>query len=66
MITRRGWWLGVLLITAALMLHALLPRYEFRWEASAAGMARFDRWTGTVELALIKAPPPWLRVVGPE
>lgn len=29
MIARRDWWIGVLLVTGAVTLHAVLPRYEW-------------------------------------
>jgi serine/threonine protein kinase len=28
MVTRRDWWLGVLVLSSALLLHAILPRYQ--------------------------------------
>jgi hypothetical protein len=43
--TRRDWWLGVSLLVAAIMLHALVPRYEWQHIEGAVFM-RVDRWTG--------------------
>lgn len=49
-ITRRDWWLGIALVAAALVAHALLPRHQ----THTIGMERYgfvvthDRWTGAV------------------
>lgn len=50
--TRRDWWLGLLLLALAILAHAAFPRYE--WHpmrgdgiGSAIGMLRVDRWRGT-------------------
>jgi hypothetical protein len=42
----RSLWLAALLIAAALLAHAMVPRYEWR---PLAGLywVRIDRWTGT-------------------
>lgn len=45
--TRRDWWLGVGIVASALLLHAALPRYEWRSPGgNAADYLRLDRWTG--------------------
>ena len=50
MMTRRDWWFGIVLLAAALVGHALLPRYQ----THTIGTERYgfvvtqDRWTGTV------------------
>ena len=49
--TRRDWWLGVALIVAAIVLHALVPRYEWR-DAGGAPIVRIDRWTGAAQMGL--------------
>ena len=50
MITRRDWWIGVSLITSALLAHALLPRYEWMvLREDTADVLRIDRWTGDVQ-----------------
>ena len=46
---RRDWWLGVLALSAALLVHALVPRYEWR-QAKEAVFVRIDRWTGAAAL----------------
>jgi len=46
---RRDWWLGVLALSAALLGHALVPRYEWR-QAKDAAFVRIDRWTGAAAL----------------
>ena len=49
--TRRDWWLGVLVVVVALLVHAGLPRYEWRTSAENVVVAiRIDRWTGAAEL----------------
>lgn len=48
--TRTDWWLGVVLLVAALLAHAAFPRYEWTHQqggtGSALAMIRLDRWTG--------------------
>lgn len=52
--TRRDWWIGIALVVAALLAHALFPRYEWSPQrggmGSSFGMIRIDRWTGTTSL----------------
>ena len=61
--TRRDWWIGVVLLVLAILAHALIPRFEI---VSPQGSAiwRFDRWTGRLEIVgganLDKAP--WLSI----
>ena len=43
--TRRDWWLGVGAVVATILLHAFVPRYEWR-NIGAAPVVRIDRWTG--------------------
>ena len=46
-ITRRDWWIGVGLIVLALLVHALVPRYEYRNATpNPTRFVRIDRWTG--------------------
>ena len=40
---------AVLVLAAAISVHALLPRYEVNTVGN--DLARFDRWTGTLELS---------------
>ena len=47
--SRRDWWLGVMVVAGALLLQALLPRYE--WHASPGSdhpnlYIVYDRWFG--------------------
>lgn len=46
-ITRLDWWLGIGLVVAAIVFHALFPRYEIRVPADRPVM-RIDRWTGSI------------------
>lgn len=53
--TRRDWWLGVAVVTLALLAHAALPRYTWfpmrgDGPGSAIGMVRVDHWRGTTTL----------------
>lgn len=47
--TRRDWWLGVALIVLAILVHAAVPRYEWR-NLGERPVFRIDRWTGTMEV----------------
>lgn len=51
-LTRLDWWLGVVCVSAAVVMHAAIPRYEWRDStiASRRAMVRIDRWTGTAEI----------------
>jgi hypothetical protein len=52
-ITQRQWWIGVAVLTAAILAHAIWPRYEWRDPGYAPADAlylRIDRWTGTSEM----------------
>jgi hypothetical protein len=67
MLTRRDWWLGVVLIVAALLVHAAVPRYT--WRIVATGPAavltmRTDRWFGEAELHSTSASNPIARRLG--
>jgi hypothetical protein len=50
--TRRDWWIGIALVTAALVLHALVPRYTL--SPLGTGLVRMDRWTGRVDVPPIQ------------
>ncbi len=52
MITRRDWWIGVALVTAAILVHALVPRYDYVHSGGYPSnpWIAFDRWTGDLEL----------------
>lgn len=48
--TRRDWWLGIILLVAALAAHAAIPRYQ--WTHIQGGIwSRADRWTGHLALS---------------
>lgn len=49
--TRRDWWLGVALLAAAIVFHAVFPRYEVLVIGEARVPLRVDRWTGSVTVA---------------
>ena len=52
--TRRDWWLGVLLIAVALLVHALVPRYKYLpFGEFSETFTRMDRWTGSAELVSV-------------
>jgi len=56
LISRRDWWLGVIVLAVALVFHALAPRYD--WIAhSTAGLMRIDRWTGGATLGTFTSEP---------
>jgi hypothetical protein len=48
--TRRDWWLGVATVVAAIIFHALFPRYEWREVGPSRVPFRMDRWTGTMSV----------------
>ncbi len=51
MVTRRDWWIGVGAVVLALLVHATVPRYEWRVAGTPALLAiRIDRWTGSAEM----------------
>jgi hypothetical protein len=52
---RLDWWIGVLLVAGALLIHALVPRYEFRHMEGhvAQDFYRIDRWTGRMEAGYV-------------
>jgi len=58
--TRRDWWLGILAVVLAVLLHALLPRYEIRSSGQRI-LGRIDHWTGTIEIIGPNVPA-WYRV----
>ena len=47
MISRREWWIGVVLVVLAVLAHALVPRYEYQHSGPGSiAWVRVDRWTG--------------------
>jgi hypothetical protein len=62
--TRRDWWIGIGVVTVALFFHAVLPRYEVV-ATTSGGYARFDRWTGQLDVIAPEGQPPaWFTVNG--
>ena len=56
--SRLDWWAGVLLVSAALLTHALLPRYSYQHpgnELSGLVWTKVDRWTGRAYLVRVTA-----------
>lgn len=52
MMKRFDWWFGIIVLAAAILLHAAVPRYQlFLPIPGTTGLIRFDRWTGIVEMA---------------
>jgi hypothetical protein len=50
-VARRDWYVGIAIVAAALIFHALFPRYEIRHpggDRRPLMMLRVDRWTGKV------------------
>jgi hypothetical protein len=45
-VTRRDWWIGVIVLSSALVFHAAVPRYTWRTDDR---LVREDRWTGRLE-----------------
>ena len=53
--TRRDWWIGIAVVVVAILVHALIPRYEWRdWRG--APLVRVDRWTGTAVMGAYRGP----------
>ena len=47
MISRSEWWIGVVLVVLAILVHALVPRYEYQHDGPGSlAWVRVDRWTG--------------------
>ena len=56
MISRREWWIGIVLVMLAILVHALVPRYEYqRVGPSGAVWIRVDLWTGRAQVAALTA-----------
>jgi hypothetical protein len=50
---RWQWWVGVVVVSASLFLHALFPRFEIRPVDGFSIVMRIDRWRGTVEVSSV-------------
>lgn len=62
--SRREWWIGIVLIGVALLGHVALPRYDVM--VSDHAFVRVDRWTGHVEVSDGGWETAWLTVDGTE
>ena len=62
--TRRDWWLGVLLLAGAIILHALIPRFEWVSLTPEGDVIKVDRWTGVEEHRWVTRPGDTQSVVG--
>jgi hypothetical protein len=47
--TRRDWWLGIAAVVLALLVHAAVPRYDWRI-AQGRPAIRIDRWLGRADV----------------
>jgi hypothetical protein len=61
--TRRDWWIGIMLIVVALLLHAAVPRYEWRQLGTGGTWSRADRWSGALELWALRPGQGLIRVL---
>lgn len=58
--TRRDWWLGIVLLTVALLTQAAVPRYT--WQQSGTLVIRVDRWLGIAEVGSFVSDGRWASV----
>lgn len=56
---RKDFWWGVMLLLAGILVHAALPRYDYRPTDNKAMFMRIDRWTGDAQLGVM-AEGPWI------
>ncbi len=47
--TRRDWWIGIVVLLLALSSYSVWPRYEWR-STNGQALIRIDRWFGTAEI----------------
>lgn len=52
---RRDWWIGVAAIVLAILIHALIPRYEWRQQDQV--LIKIDRWTGDATRMFVRSIP---------
>ena len=68
--TRRDWWLGIAALAAAILFHAMWPRYEWRHVESptlySQRFVRIDRWTGAARLGTTRDGGRWEPFPDPE
>lgn len=58
--TTRSWWLGVAIVTLAILVHAAIPRYAWRNVPEKPLMlVRVDRWTGRAEWGTLTSSGAW-------
>jgi hypothetical protein len=58
--TRRDWYVGVVLVVAALLFHAAVPRYAWRDGLTSRQLIRLDRWTGSAALGRLDGEGRWV------
>ena len=52
MISRRDWWIGIVLVVLVILVHALVPRYEYQ-QVHSVMWIRVDRWTGQAQVVTV-------------
>jgi hypothetical protein len=61
-LTRHDWWIGIVLVAGAILVHAAVPRYEWQHEQGLV-WSRIDRWTGEVRRGTLRSSQSGLRWV---
>ena len=56
-LTRRDWWMGITIVVAAIVFHAVWPRHDWR-HVTGNVFVRIDRWTGRASLTRVVADRP--------
>jgi len=51
--TRRDFWLGLVLLAVVILAYAAFPRYDWRQDRGTIWL-RVDRWTGNAELVIVR------------
>ena len=57
-VSRRDWWLGVLIVAVAVLLHAAWPRYDWRHVVGGV-FVRINHWTGAAVIGRTGADRQW-------
>lgn len=59
--SQRSWWLGVMAIVLAILLHAAVPRYTWQRPETDDPFAliRIDRWTGRAQWGAMQRTGEW-------
>lgn len=60
-------WIATLAIAAALLVHALVPRYQFQHMVGYSGRSfvRIDRWTGVAQSGVVEPGGGWVKGARP-